>query len=517
MAINKLDDVRLNVKPMFIKMYHEYAFEGPCRFGEGVQLTKEFDLNMAEEKYKSWIKQLKDAMPEDCVNLMEPVVIERDEQFLTTDEALEKLAVDHENVDLYWVGYASRPYDIVLEFAQRYKIPMAITQACCASAITSAECLSRGLEFYSFEAWEDATEYMTVLRARKAIAEMKVLCATRMTSTVSVSSPDSIIDPEKLTEKFGTRFRYVSAHELLDQMSYDDPMENHCTPGRKGLNFDDEDAKEIDRITDDLVGGAGAVEMDKEMVKKSVEAYYSLVQKLLAANECNAFTANCPDACSTCRINKERFTFCITHSLNNEQGIPSACEYDIAAAVSKAALQAIASKPSYMGNTAVLTLPDGTLTEDGYVQHFSKDHVGPEKWDALRGTPNIVMTQHSVGNRKMKGFDEEDARFAIRPFAYSGFGVTMRRDFDKDAGQVITMCRISPNCDKLFVAKGTVVDGIGFKDTNCSEGVFFQVKDSKDFFKKQAAIGNHMPLIYGDFEDQVIELGELLGLEIVQA
>ena len=48
-------------------------------------------------------------------------------------------------------------------------------------------------------------------------------------------------------------------------------------------------------------------------------------------------------------------------------------------------------------------------------------------------------------------------------------------------------------------------------------GVFFTVKDSKDFFRKQAAVGNHMPLIYGDFEDQIIELGELLGLEIVQA
>ena len=360
MAINKLDDVRLNVKPMFIKMYHEYAFEGPCRFGEGVQLTKEFDLNMAEEKYKSWIKQLKDAMPEDCVNLMEPVVIERDEQFLTTDEALEKLAVDHENVDLYWVGYASRPYDIVLEFAQRYKIPMAITQACCASAITSAECLSRGLEFYSFEAWEDATEYMTVLRARKAIAEMKVLCATRMTSTVSVSSPDSIIDPEKLTEKFGTRFRYVSAHELLDQMSYDDPMENHCTPGRKGLNFDDEDAKEIDRITDDLVGGAGAVEMDKEMVKKSVEAYYS-INKVLDAYECNAFTAPCPDLCATRRLNNKKVTFCLNHSLNNEKGVPSACEYDIGAVWSMELLQAIGRRPSYMGN-CFTSLPSAPTT-----------------------------------------------------------------------------------------------------------------------------------------------------------
>lgn len=515
MAINKLDDVRLNVKPMFIKMYHEYAFEGPCRFGEGVQLTKEFDLNMAEEKYKSWIKQLKDAMPEDCVNLMEPVVIERDEQFLTTDEALEKLAVDHENVDLYWVGYASRPYDIVLEFAQRYKIPMAITQACCASAITSAECLSRGLEFYSFEAWEDATEYMNVLRARKAIAEMKVLCATRMTSTVSVSSPDSIIDPEKLTEKFGTRFRYVSAHELLDQMSYDDPMENHCTPGRKGLNFDDEDAKEIDRITDDLVGGAGAVEMDKEMVKKSVEAYYS-INKFLDAYECNAFTAPCPDLCATRRLNNKKVTFCLNHSLNNEKGVPSACEYDIGAVWSMELLQAIGRRPSYMGNCFTSPIRNGVRAPLPKALFFNPDSVDQKMVD-LKQMENVVLTFHSVPNRRWTGFDAPIRPYDIRRFAHSGFGATIRYDFAKDAGQVITMCRIDPTCEKLFVAKGTVVDGIGFKDTNCSEGVFFQVKDSKDFFKKQAAIGNHMPLIYGDFEDQVIELGELLGLEIVQA
>ena len=58
---------------------------------------------------------------------------------------------------------------------------------------------------------------------------------------------------------------------------------------------------------------------------------------------------------------------------------------------------------------------------------------------------------------------------------------------------------------------------MGYDQTNCSMGVFFQVKDSKDFFQKQAAVGNHMPLIYGDFEDEVIELGKLLGLEIVNA
>ena len=272
MSIKKHEEIRLNVKPMFLTLYHEYVFEGPCRFGEGMQLETEFDLHMAAEKFKGWHAQLKAAMPADVVNLLEPVKVERSEEFLTKDEMIETLAEGSDEVDLYYIGYASRPYDLALEFAMRTGKPCAITQACCASAITSAEFLSRGMEFYSFEDWADATEYMTVLRARKVLRDSKILAATRMTSSVSVSSPDSIIDPEKITEKFGTRLRFVSAHEMLDQISYDDPMSNHCTPGRKGLNLTEEDGKIIDQMTDELINGADECQMTREMVKKSVEA-----------------------------------------------------------------------------------------------------------------------------------------------------------------------------------------------------------------------------------------------------
>lgn len=515
MAIKKLDDVRLNVKPMFLTLYHEYKFEGPCRFGEGMQLEKDFDLMMAAEKFKGWYQQLKDAMPEDVVNLLEPVEVQRDENFLTTDEMLEKLGEGSEDVDLYYIGYASRPYDLALEFAQRFHKPCAITQACCASAITSAEFLARGLEFYSFEAWEDATEYMTVLRARKALREAKALCATRMTNTVSVSAPDSIIDPEKATAKFGMRFRYVSAHELLDQTSYDDPMQNHCTPGRMGLNFTEEDAKEIDRQTDELIEGAEECQMTREMVKKSVEGRYA-INKFLSAYECNCFTAPCPDLCATRRLNEKQFTMCLNHSLNNEEGIPSACEYDLGALISKIMLQAIGRRPSYMGNCFTSPIRNGVRAPLPKALFFNPDTVDQKMVD-LKDAENVVLTFHSVPNRRWTGFDAPVRPYAIREFAHSGWGATIRYDFAKDAGQVITMCRIDPTCEKLFVAKGTILDSIGYNDTNCSMGVFFQVKDSKDFFKKQAAIGNHMPLIYGDFEEQIIELGELLGLEIVHA
>ena len=104
MAIKKHEEIRLNVKPIFLTLYHEYVFEGPCRFGEGIQLEKEFDLHMAAEKFKGWYAQLQAAMPENVVNLLEPVKVERDENFLTKDEMIDKLAEGSEEVDLYFIG-----------------------------------------------------------------------------------------------------------------------------------------------------------------------------------------------------------------------------------------------------------------------------------------------------------------------------------------------------------------------------------------------------------------------------
>ena len=240
------------------------------------------------------------------------------------------------------------------------------------------------------------------------------------------------------------------------------------------------------------------------------------IRKFLDEFECNCFTAPCPDLCATRRLNQKQFTMCLNHSLNNEDGIPSACEYDLGALVSKLMLQAIGRRPSYMGNCFTSPIRNGVRAPLPKALFFTPDHVD-QKMEELGDKENVVLTFHSVPNRRWESFDEEYRPYAIREFARSGFGATLRYDFAADAGQVITMCRIDPTCEKLFVAKGTILNSMGYDQTNCSMGVFFQVKDSKDFFKKQAAIGNHMPLIYGDFEEQVIELGELLGLEIVNA
>ena len=50
--IAKNIDVKLNVRPIYIGLVHEYAYEGPCRFGEGDALEKEFDQMVSRETYE---------------------------------------------------------------------------------------------------------------------------------------------------------------------------------------------------------------------------------------------------------------------------------------------------------------------------------------------------------------------------------------------------------------------------------------------------------------------------------
>mgnify|MGYP000096205316 CR=1 FL=1 len=48
---------------------------------------------------------------------------------------------------------------------------------------------------------------------------------------------------------------------------------------------------------------------------------------------------------------KEKFTLCMTHSLNDENGISSACEYDINSVIGKVIMTNLSGKAPYMGNT----------------------------------------------------------------------------------------------------------------------------------------------------------------------
>lgn len=508
-------DVTYNVRPIFFDIAHELAYEGPCRFGQGDQLEPAFDHFINGEAYKGFLAGIEHNMPEG-VKVLEPHRLQgHTDDWTISQVEMEKLCEGADETDFYFISTTGRTGEMIVEFAQMVKKPVAFVGNDLGLVINHSALKARGLECYPFLTWAEAAKQLRVLRARKILAQTRVMCVSRFNGNLSYHcASDSFIDLEKVTAKLGTKFRYVNLHEFIDQLQEIDPKTNYTTPGRNQENINAEDRAQIEAMTDELMAGAEECPMDREMVYRSVRVWW-LVQKLMHKNECNAFTAVCPDACSTCRINKEKFTFCLTHSLNDEQGVPSACEYDVAAVESMAALEAIANKPAYMGNTAVLTRPDGSMLEDGYQMHQNRADIGDERWESMRGVPNLIMTGHSVGNRLMKGFDAPLDRYSVQPFAYSGFGATMRHDFNDDKGQVVTMCRFGINCDKLFVSRGTIWGGFGYELKNCTLGSIIQVEDTDRFFKGQIEAGNHVPFVFGDYLDELCALGESCGLEVV--
>lgn len=508
--IRTVRDARVNIKPVVISLVHEYFFEGPCRFGTTEEaLSTEFDEMVAASSEKKLPQSLQDNIPAELANIMEPICIRRHEDFIILEEWINQMRACASDVDLFWVSGGG--VESLLDFyvSSGIKTPVACMKPCCANFGTTAIFRARGVEAYGFATWDEALSTIRALRARKVLRESKILLAPRGDSTRSVTVTEGFLSMEDVTRKFGTRFRYMDAHEVLDATEIIPDDQNHTAPGKHMFNLTEEEIADARNLAEELANGAKECTMSLEMIERSCQAY-ATVQKLLETFDCTAFTMPCADVCATRRYNEEKFTMCLNHSLNNEQGICSACEYDVPALVSMIMLSSLSDSAPYMGNTSYAPpiIKDGTEVTrfvDAETALGMKEEINAGK---------VFYTFHSVPNRKLKGFDAEPTEYGITPFAaVQGFGATIRHDFARDKGQVITMARLDPTCSKIVIARGTIIGGMGYHATNCSEGVFFTVNDPESFREGCEWTGIHCPLVYGDAFDEMVKLAKMLGLE----
>lgn len=504
--VDKSIDIELNVQLVYVALIHEYAYEGPCRFGPPEALTQEFDLMNQAEIFKMWTAGYGGALSHvPGINLLDPLYIKMSDEFFITAEEEQKMADMIGKADIF-IFSGMRCEGIVKEFAMRYHVPVAC-EGMFASTIEHAVLHARGCESYAILDVPDAVRLLKALRARKALRHTKVLAVTRNNSSYSMGGQDAFVSNDVAMKKLGVRFNYFSFHEFLDMMHINDHGKNHTLPGRHVYNLTDQDMDEVHVWTEELSAEAKENDVKKEYIENSVKAAV-LIQKLCEHFGCNAFTAVCPDGCATRRMNQEQFTFCFSHSLLNEMGIPSGCEYDLLGTLSIAALANLTGKAPYMGNTQPCVWRDkqvdGAFAGIGYIPDMDR-------------TQNVYYSGHATPNRRMRGFKSDKISYALRPFTHSGWGATMRIDFSQFKGETITLMRFDPLCEKIMVAKGTILDGFGYQSTGCTEGVYFEVENKYEYFHKQAEFGLHMPLVFGDHIDDVKMLGNVLGMEVVTA
>ncbi len=59
MAVRTVNDVKLNVKPIFFCMEHKYYYEGPCRMASGQALEPGFDAMVNGKIYDGFEKAIR--------------------------------------------------------------------------------------------------------------------------------------------------------------------------------------------------------------------------------------------------------------------------------------------------------------------------------------------------------------------------------------------------------------------------------------------------------------------------
>ncbi len=511
--ILKASDVKLNVRPVCLGAEHLFYYEGPCRFGKGEVLEPGYDRLANEQLHQVFLSDLKGCASEN-INLLPPLRAGRTDDWDNKEEMWETLKEDMQDTDLYifWANIALD--DLIVEFAGRFGKPLMVAPTSNFSVTTdTAAILAKKPDYpvYAECTWKGVSKVMDALRVKKVLASTRILLATRFGSTTSYSSVDSFNSYDAITERFGTRFRFVNIHELIDQMSPAVPEGNPTTPGRKTPDLTDEDMEEVNRLADEMLGGAKDVDVTREHLVKTLIPYVT-VKKNLDLKDCNGFSVPCPDVCSLRRLHKEQFTFCLTHSLLMEQGIPSACEFDVNSVLSQQTLIALSGKSPYMGNTSPLPFIDGE-----FMGMWGPTEENRKALAEHKDRENIYYMQHSVPNRSMRDPQKKE-EYGLRHFAYDNkYAAVLRYDFNRDIDQVITLCRYSPDGSKIMIGKGTIVGGGGYELNNCNTHVLFSVEDQEDFFHKQALVGNHMAMVYGDYTKELERLAKMLGLEIIKA
>jgi len=468
MDLTKPVDAKIKIKPIYIQLIHSSAYEGPCRVGKKENLTQEADRQANQNRFEQFVEQAKKNVGPDA-ELLEPAVFEWKDDFVIPTSEVEQFEADVQEADLMFLGLGGLSQYPAIKLAERYCKPVAMIGHVGTVDIT-AYLRARGLEAYAFIDYEDFNHFLSLLRARKALRQTRLLIALKG-NLIPTGVVSSIYDLEYLREHYSVQHTLITAEELLETMR----------------NLSSEQLEEAEQITDRLIANAEECYMTHEDVLPSVK-FYLATKQTLAKYECSAFAIPCFEICATRVTEQEHVVFCLTHTLLKDEGIPSACEGDVNVLMAISVLMYLSKKSPYMGNTGV---------------------IDREK--------NIIGVHHDVPGLKMKGFDQPDLPYAIKNFTRAGWGATIRYDISRDIGEPVTIARFNPQGTKLLVTSGEVTGCRGYVDVSCSLGYQMKVRDAVGFFRHEQDFGHHFALVFGDYVEDLKELGLLAGFDVVEA
>lgn len=479
--------MHLKIKPVFTWLIHSGAYEGPCRWGD-LAVDSETERAQGKQLFGKFYQSLKEKLTK-VADLLEPAYIEWAEDWTLSEPELRQIEADLHEIDLFlvcWWGISEYP---AIKLAERYRKPVAMVGMGDQNVDMAAYLRARGLEGFAPLDFDELNHLISLLAARKAFQETKILVVTDG-RLMPVGVVSNVWDLENIRRRFGIEFECLCSAEIFTEM--DELIQSEA------------EQEKVKRITERLIKNAQNVRMEKEYIIRSV-SFYLAVKRLMTRYGCNAFVIPCFELCVKRIPAKRKVTFCLAHSLLKDEGFPSACEGDINALLAMTLLMYISKKSAYMGNSILMG------EEDMLSFYFGVPSISGKR------KKNIMTLLHDVPGLKMKGFDEPALPYEIRSFTAEGWGATIRYDFSRDRGDTVTLARFNPTATKLLVAKGEIAGGGGLDEVGCSLRVNVRVADVVDLFHKEADFGHHLVMVYGDYAQELKDLGILMGFEVVEA
>ncbi len=461
-------DTRINIKPVCPWLIHTENFTGPCRVSPAEPLTSSETQEEQKKQREAFLESLKENISSNA-RILSPVTIEYDpsNDFNIEQDQWEKLEEEMNETDAIMLSGYIRAYGI-----GKYHKPVINHPSHGVGNVDIASYLRyNGVEGYAPYDWEDLDDLIALLRVRKAVQQTKLLYLTDRPGGKPTFGVKSIIPADILEEKYGIDFKYVSFAEFLDEWDR--------------VTSNQELQKKAKQIADNLVRNAEAVHIKKENIINDVN-FYLTVKEIMKTYDCNSFTVDCFEFCPTKIPYNKKFNPCLTHSLLKDEGYPSVCEGDLNALLAMAIEMYLADKSAYMGNP-----------------NFDRDE-------------NIMSIHHSDLGLKFKGLDRtEIPPYEIQYFTEDGVGTIIRYDFTLDKGETVTFARFNPAGTKLLVSSGTIVRGTGMDLHGCGLTIHVKIPDAARFFKEQANTGHHLSVVYGDYTQELKQLGEIMGFETI--
>jgi hypothetical protein len=469
--VNSPLNARTTIQIIITGTVHEEAWEGSCRHGKLENLSYEAEMNGLARRLERVKEEVSAMEIPRGIELLEPIsmysyVEKGNPAIMFSEKQLESLYEEDHKVDLYVVTHMYPGVKI----AERYKKPVAIMQGAGWAVDMPARLRYMGLEGYHVHDYGELLDLGTLLNARKAFANTKMLYVTNFPYQYPWGCTSSaVVNMDQIKKHYGLDYKFVDYEEFFADMD--------------ALVKDKKIAKMRKEAGQELLRNANSSNMTLQDIEKSLDFYYATLSSMEKYG-CNAFTIECHELCSSLNPWMRKFTPCLTHALLKDTGFPAACEGDVNALMAMMIEMYVSGKSVYMGNP-----------------FFDFEN-------------NTLRLKHSNCSLKMNGLEAEDTSYDIHSFAESGFGATLRHDFKLYKGNTCTVSRFDPSGMKILVTKGEVITGIGNEGFGCEQSVSLKIPDCQEFWRSSQNYGHHFSLVYGDYTREIRDLGDMMNFEV---